>query len=694
VYNRYIQGDIVMGSKDLSNISNYIDVHVAPVRKLHTTIEILDKNDRTIETIQGLATGGSLSIQGDSLIRRTGTIEFVLFDMLLPRQQSLLWMTNKIRVYQGLEDMTSDGSITHFCLGTFYISEPSIKISNDSRTITINLEDNMMRWEQEELDTQMKFEAGTPLHTAMEMLMNRFGEFNTQIEFTDLSIPHTLEFNYGDSVMSIIERLRDLYMDWECYYDVDGTFVFRKMKMQREDGEPISWVFDNKSDLIISFSERFTYKNVKNKVVVVGVINEKTGETPRAEAIITNEDSPFHENNIGLRTKVFNESTLGTVDQCDAKARYELFQLSTFQEQVSLTTVPIYYLDANDIIEVRNHATGELERYIIDAISMNLGVGETMSINAHKLYYNTFDISTGNLEKYRKSADIIIDGIKNKGWLSLSEQRIKEYLGLEGDGSDLFVRFEYDGLYGVTAYVTAYSDRKQQSLTIDLADFENVQGDSGDIGQTKAEYADRILGHEMVHVVMNNAIGVTKTSVMPVWFKEGVSEYIHGADERLKKSIVKDDSINDILLDGLVARAVGLLNGLGWQSVNDDYSAGYLIVKYLDHQLMLNGKTMKNLMDSIIKSQSTGDIALKDAIVENTKFSTYSDFVENFEEHAVNYVKYNIELNIGQDELDTGSIAGTDGRGKEPLNAEDVFNNNDAVRGVTAFGFNVIFNRP
>ncbi|MED3976186.1 hypothetical protein P4639_22570 [Priestia megaterium] len=692
---KLLDGTVVMSSKEIPEIANYADLHLSPIRKLHISIEVLDKNNKPIATVQGLSTGGNLSVSGDSLIRRTGDLSFVLFEDLLPREGSILWMTNKIRVYAGLENMSSvEGEITHFCIGTFYITEPSIQIDRSSREISISLQDNMMKWEQEELENKLVIEADTPLNIAVEELMNAYGEWNTNVEFTDLKVPYKLEFEIGEDVMSILTKLRDLYMDWECYYDVDGTLIFKKSNIQLEGGEPVSWSFDKGSDLLTTFKESFTYKNVKNRVLVIGQMDSK-GITPRAEATIIDEGSQFHSSKIDVRTKVITDSTLTNNMQCSSKARYELFQASTFQEQLDIDTIPIYYLDAGDLIEVRNLATNELEKYVIDSIGIGLGIEDEMSLGCHKVYYNQFETIGSSLGDYQKSADLVINGIENLGWLALAEDRVKEYYGLEGDGSPLHVRFIYEQKYGVTAYTTGYFGDKAQSLTIDLADFANSTGENGDNGQTKAEYSDRILGHEMVHAIMNNALTIEKTSGMPDWFKEGSAEFIHGADERLKASIVKEGgtSIDSTLLNGLINRSVELMNGASFKSETDDYSAGYIVLKYLDKNLT-QGKTMKDFMYFLKVSNQTGVEAVKEAIVNATPFTSYDAFVASFKNGAYNYIKTGVHLNIGSDEADTGSIGGIDHRGTVALNAEDVFDESKAQKGVSAKGFKVDITRP
>lgn len=687
----YIKGNIVMSGKNMPNISNYADLHLQSIRKLYITVEVLDEDLNTIETIQGLSTGGNISISNSSLIRRTGNLSFVLLDSLKPTEGSLLWMTNKIRVYAGIEDLTSsDGTVTHFCLGTFYITEPSVDISPDNRTISIELQDNMMKWEMEELETKVVIEADTPLHTAVAGLVNLHGEWKTDIQFTTLTVPYKLEFNEGDTVLDIIESLRNLYMDWEAYYDVDGTFVFRKMQIQREDGEPVSWSFKNDSNHITSFSENYTYKNVKNKVIVIGRMDDRTGITPKAEVKLANEDSPFHESKIKTRKKVLVDTKLVNLTQCEASARYELFKSSNFQEQLSINSIPIYFLDGNDIIEVYNFVSKEVEKYIIDSISIGLEVNAEMSITAHKMYYDTVEVDS-SLTEAREIAKIVEEGIMNKGWLSLSEQRIKDYYGLVGSGAEVTIRFESGEKHGVTAYVSGYVGTKRQSLTIDVTDFKSSGDDNGDTGAGKEEYSDRILGHEVVHLLMNDVFGVEKTRTMPTWFTEGSAELIHGADERLKYSIVDNGAINSTKLNNLIALATRQLKDNYWEDASDSYSAGYIIMKYLDKKIV-DGKDMKSLMNSIKSSTKSGGEAVKDAIIANTSFATYDAFINDFIANAVNYVK-SIRLNLTGDEVDTGSIAGYDHRGTTALNAEAIFDNSKAVKGKALEGFNVSFDR-
>lgn len=689
----YVEGNIVMGIDDESNIPIYRDLHLQSLRNLHMTIEILDKDNETLETIEGMTTGGSLSISRTSLIRRTGSIEMVLNEFLSPKKESLLWMTNKVRVYAGIEDISTNRRvITNFCLGTFVIAEPKTSVSNENHTVSIELMDYMSMWEQQ-IENTIVLSPDTPLHTAVQYVMNFVGETNTEIEFTDLKIPYTLEFQQGSQVVEILEQLRDLYMDWECYYDVSGKFHFKRTMFQKRGGEPVAWRFDKDSQHSLSINKSYTYRGVKNKVVVIGQTDAKTGITPKAESKITNVESPFHEDEIGIQQTIIIDSNYSNTSQCQSRSRYELFKLSNMQENVDIDSIPIYFLDAGDIIEIPNkELDGLIEQYLIDDISLELSIDGTMGISAHKLYYDDYSIDEA-LEEYRSQADIVIDGITNQGWLSLAEQRIEEYYGIRGSGTSLLVRFESDSRYGTTAYVTNYLSTDLQTMTIDLADFGIATGENGDLSSGKAEYADRVLAHEMVHAVQNSAFGSSKTIYMPNWFKEGSSELLHGGDERLKLSIVTGAGIDDTKLNSLVQRAVNTMQTKSWDGISDDYSASYLIMKFLDKKIDA-GKDMKNVMLDIKNSLKGGEQSIKDAIISNTLFTTFEEFVQAFNDEIVSMVKNVFNLNIGQDEIDTGSIGGSDHRGQYDLSAEKIFDNSFAQKGLLSIGFNVTFDRP
>ena len=60
----------------------------------------------------------------------------------------------------------------------------------------------------------------------------------------------------------------------------------------------------------------------------------------------------------------------------------ELYQYTNYNEQISLTTLPIYYLEPNVRITVRDSQSSIYGDYIIKSISLPLDINGTMSITA------------------------------------------------------------------------------------------------------------------------------------------------------------------------------------------------------------------------------------------------------------------------------------------------------------------------
>lgn len=273
---------------------------------------------------------------------------------------------------------------------------------------------------------------------------------------------------------------------------------------------------------------------------------------------------------------------------------------------------------------------------------------------------NTTEFNTKKLLCSGLSGDVkdnIIRGLKS-GWLEKSAELINRAYGIEATGSKLEVFVDEGIPYGELAHVGGTSEKLE--LHIDASDFANGDGDSGNNIHGKL-YNDRIIAHEMTHAVMNSAFGIAKMNDLhhnnKVWFIEGTAEGIAGADERLKRIIGNGAGIDNGKLNALATRANNLLNGAAWQGTDEDYSAGYVIIKYIKD----TGIDLKNVMNSVKANGSAGlDAAINIAGLK-----------AGFENNFKNYITTKVHLDWGSDESDVGSIIGSD-HGGTAINAEGV----------------------
>ena len=140
-----------------------------------------------------------------------------------------------------------------------------------------------------------------------------FAEGNTNISFsiykatygdcvgyrqTDLVYAGDLVGNVGDSLTSILDKIKEMLVDFDYYYDLDGRFVFEQKKSYEEYGETVlterpdgiqESYFENAkiksnefysledNDLVISFANDPDFNNIKNDFAIWGTREGTSG---------------------------------------------------------------------------------------------------------------------------------------------------------------------------------------------------------------------------------------------------------------------------------------------------------------------------------------------------------------------------------------------------------------------------------
>lgn len=83
--------------------------------------------------------------------------------------------------------------------------------------------------------------------------------------------------------------------------------------------------------------------------------------------------------------QIFNLFTIGgELNSCYEKIKDLLYQYTHVNNTISITTLPIYYLEPNTRITVDDQPAGIYGDYIIQSISLPLDINSTMNINAYK----------------------------------------------------------------------------------------------------------------------------------------------------------------------------------------------------------------------------------------------------------------------------------------------------------------------
>ena len=86
-----------------------------------------------------------------------------------------------------------------------------------------------------------------------------------------------------------------------------------------------------------------------------------------------------------VETGVYSKFAIGTIGySAQEVARDFLYQYTTYNESISLQCIPIYSLDVNRRITVKDKKSGINGDYIINSMTVPLSPNNTMSITASK----------------------------------------------------------------------------------------------------------------------------------------------------------------------------------------------------------------------------------------------------------------------------------------------------------------------
>ena len=342
-------------------------------------IIVLDFKENPIQQIQGKITGGSITLDGSSSMRRTCNLSLVLNeeDYKEYNIKSLLSINKKIEVLIGFKNTTNqyiEYPILWFPQGVYAIISINFVHDVNGISISLTLHDKMAFLngecggilsssvvfnEIEDIDqdgqisiTQptvyqiiqqlvnhfggqqigkiiisdidnkikrvMKWTGSTPIYiyqsetlenglstvkadTNYQELIN--GLTQQQIEriktysygddigyiLTDFSYPTELIGNAGDTVVTILDQIKNVLGNYEYFYDLEGNFIFRQIKnylnksfsniklnqlnannylADYTNGKSV-YIFDD-NEIIMAYSNNPQYQNIKNDFVIWG----------------------------------------------------------------------------------------------------------------------------------------------------------------------------------------------------------------------------------------------------------------------------------------------------------------------------------------------------------------------------------------------------------------------------------------
>lgn len=244
--------------------------------RLKLSIEVLDSNQKIIGTLECGLTGGGMSINGESDIRRTANfiIQPTLKEKIKLTENSLLWLNKDIRMFVGLYNPRAK-DYKYYPLGCYVYTDTSGVYDATTDNLTINCADFMKKLdgtkngqlgsliisypayeENEETGEVIRYniirdaviETLEKLAQITNHRIDDIGEYKAMPDYNEnwqqyreenetcLAIPYDQEFSAGCSILSILTTFRDLYPNYEMFFDMEtNAFICQLKPMCYED---------------------------------------------------------------------------------------------------------------------------------------------------------------------------------------------------------------------------------------------------------------------------------------------------------------------------------------------------------------------------------------------------------------------------------------------------------------------------
>ena len=411
---------------------NQYNVLRQPTRNLNIKIDLINENDIIVDSFEGIATEGTINLDGNSTYRRSGNMTMV-FDKkynLLPKPDSKIWFNKRIGIHIGLKNYFDE--IVWFNMGRFAINEIDLNFNTAEKTMSCQLKDYMTFLDGTLggiLSHKTVIEEGTPISVAIKSVLTGLVKISIEdirIGDIDLTLPYTIEKEPNSTAYELIKEIIELYAGWDFFFNENGVLIVEKIRDKKND--PIIEVLDGSNkDFTLSTTPKFDFKNVKNSIWVWGrqlddgtqvkwnyrnrwvrnhkaELNDLTDKQKGDICHIENENNSYMWNGstwelldfkvvpifniekIGEKAWVFSDDKVFNEEQAKLRAEYELQQKSNMAETVSFSCVPLYYLQPNQKINLNidNLIQGD---FIINSVTVPLDIQSDMTVNCHKIYY-------------------------------------------------------------------------------------------------------------------------------------------------------------------------------------------------------------------------------------------------------------------------------------------------------------------
>ena len=244
------------------------------IQSRYIKLELLNYQFQTVDSLEGICMGGSISIDANSDIRRTGSLSLVVIGSTFDVQPGgQIWLDKFIRVWVGTVSLLT-GEVDYTNCGIFIIDAPSYQYNPSTNTLTLSLLDLMAKLTGVRNGylpgVPVVLSAGENIRQSIidTLALGGFTKYVVEEAPSPGTIPNDLEFSQGATVYDLLSGLRDIYPSYEIFFDVDGVFYYKPIPTG--EGDPI-YIDDTLwTNIVTEENISVDFQNVKNVIEVYG----------------------------------------------------------------------------------------------------------------------------------------------------------------------------------------------------------------------------------------------------------------------------------------------------------------------------------------------------------------------------------------------------------------------------------------
>lgn len=251
-------------------------------------VELMDSNFKILDSLEGHIINDNYEQDNESIVRRRYNFDLVVLNSsFIIGKDKKIWMDKRLKVFYGLKSLRTN-EIIWYELGVFCYVSMKYSFSNTEKKLSVSCADLMALYDgtlrgqihgygssnnsTSYAIQNLTIPAGEDIRSSVIAILKDAGIDRYIIEDIGKPIPYDLTFATGSTYADIWTKIRDLYDSWEFYFDVDGTFIWRKIPTCLED--PVVLNNTIMQDIVVNESADSKFDGIYNVTEIWGKVLE------------------------------------------------------------------------------------------------------------------------------------------------------------------------------------------------------------------------------------------------------------------------------------------------------------------------------------------------------------------------------------------------------------------------------------